>query len=180
MLGTANPPYSSTIVPLAKLVIALHVIVDPFAMLTAKPPLTLVAPAVRPRELTVPIFLIFEVQARIQSTVLPCEDPLTMHSALLPVALIHTSIGPGVDSLVVQKIFSKLSSVEGAVRPKKFAETVFLSFEKVTFVPGLVSPNFNTVTMLVVVFPHPVIDRAHFVLVKAETVCHVIEPIALV
>jgi hypothetical protein len=113
-------------------------------------PLSVVFATIRPCEDTLAFFLIVEVITLVTTTVMPSKDASTVHLIVAPLAIILTSVGPGIDAFALNIIVEELARVSRTVSPMELAQAVLFALFVLTFITGIVWPNFFTFSMLLV------------------------------
>jgi hypothetical protein len=116
-------------------------------------PVASVGPAVWPRELPIPFFLVHNVFTLILPSVRPDKDTLPVHFVIPPNPLILSLICPLIISKTLDVVVFELSIVLAAITPNKLAVAVFKSINKVPLIASSIDPPLYSIAMLFVIEP---------------------------
>ena len=149
-------------------------------MLLTVLPLTSVAAAVSPDELSIAMLQVSAVLSNILPTISPREDSLAVHSVLFPLTFVFSTIKPSVTTSSIDAVHVELPNECRAISPLEGAKALLSSALIVTLVDSTVGPRFNTVAILLVILPCSHEFCSVLVLVSSVSVSSVIEPFSFV
>ena len=97
-----------------------------------------------------------------------------------PVALVLNPIWPRVDSVAIDMILGKLTSINATVRAIKQPFSMLLAFVKLAYVGGFVWKSFLALAVRILVEPLTPIESAIWVATDPSTVHQVCDPLTLI
>ena len=103
-----------------------------------------------------------------------------MHLVLQPLAVVASSISPGVLPVSSDIVVLEGPCVAGSILPLEVSLTVLHPVDVTTCVLGFVRPSLYAAPMLLVVLPIAFVDRAICELLSPLALCLVIDPFALI
>ena len=149
-------------------------------MLLALAPLACVRATILPPESAKAIFLVVQIFAIVSTTVRPLHFTLASHFSVQPLSGVCASIAPLVGAEPIKSVVLELTFVAITVRPLSTTLASLFTFDILADEARLVGPHFEATAVLLVVSPEAAMQGTVGVPVRAETVCLVIAPLALV
>mmetsp|Transcript_29957 Transcript_29957/g.54573 ORF Transcript_29957/g.54573 Transcript_29957/m.54573 type:complete len:257 (-) Transcript_29957:203-973(-) len=148
-----KPLHSLTILPLSLPLGAGLCYVASSAMLLALSPLSNVATAVWPMEVSLTILQVIDVLTVVNLAIGPLEHATAMHSAVLPLTFVASAIGPQVLTLAMRVVLEEGASETRAIGPFKQAFSLFHAIDIAPLVAGSVWPHLHSLSMLTIIHP---------------------------
>ena len=177
---TTHPELVNAITPLAKPFRLVGCLVAAFAVLPPVAPLSSIAAAVGPGELTVAHLLVIAVFAKVAASIGPGEGALALHPVGDPFAFIASTVRPSVYASAVKIIVEVLTDVSAAVGPSEAADAVLATHDEAALVFAAVRPGLNAETMLTVLIPLANVLRPIIMFKGTPALRHVAHPVARV
>ena len=125
------------------------------------------------------MFLVLIVLAIVPSTIWPGVDTPDVQLVLFPASFVPPSVRPFVDTLSVDEVALPLTVVLGAVAPFVNTLAMFHAVMELTTVYASVLQNFDTVSLLQVIDPVPLVGLTTLVLVFAKAVGFIVKEFTL-
>ena len=144
-------------------------------------PLSFVLPPTYPLKDSKSMSLIILVLSFVCPSIRPSVLTFSMHVVVEPLSYVLSAVNPFVRSLPSHLVVGPIARVVSAIRPEMSPETVLFTLSKMAIEPWTISPAFNTLAMIEIVFPIAYISLFAVVwLERTETIGLVVLPFTLI
>ena len=144
-------------------------------------PLSFVLPPTYPFKDSKSMSLVILVLSFVCPSIGPSVLTFSMHVVVEPFSNVFSAVNPLVRSLSSHLVVGPVPGVVSTVRPEMRAEPILFTLGKMTIEPWTVSPAFNTLAMIQIIFPIANVSLFAIVwLERTETIGLIVLPFTLI